>query len=196
MQRRRTFTVMAILLAVLVLGVGYAAVSAVTLTLNGRANVNANFDFTVEFDTTHTVLVDPASNVTTTPEGGTAHPICAGAYTDEENATMTVWFDKDHTSATALYKIDNKNATGGLAATLGVDVTAVSGANADYFTEPEYRLCVDSSCNTEFNTSSGKLAAGQSVYLEVTIELAKAPLNDIENATYSVELTATPAEAD
>ena len=45
MQKRRTFTVMAILIAVLILGIGYAALTATTLNLNGTANVKANPDF-------------------------------------------------------------------------------------------------------------------------------------------------------
>ena len=121
MQRRRTFTVMAILIAVLVLGIGYAVVSNVTLNLNGSANVNANFDFTVVYDTAYTPVVSPTGN-TTMSDNTTTHPYVTASATTS-TATMTVWLDKDHTSAYAIFKIDNTSSLMG--ATLTSQVTNV-----------------------------------------------------------------------
>ena len=45
MKKRKTFIAMALVIAVLVLGVGYAAISNITLNVNGTANVTANADF-------------------------------------------------------------------------------------------------------------------------------------------------------
>ena len=107
MKRRRTFTVMFILIAVLVLGVGYAAIANVTLSINGTANVVADADFSVVFDTTHTVGLTAASGQVNM--GGTNYAPVAGSYTSTTAATMTVYLDKNHTEVSACYKIDNNS---------------------------------------------------------------------------------------
>ncbi len=191
MKKKRTFTVMAILLAVLVLGIGYATVSSVTLYLNGTANISSNFDFTVEYDTTHTV--GRSTTDTTTDSSSQSHDVVAGAYTDTTHATMTVWLDEDHPEVYAIYKVDNKSDN--INATLATSVTAVSDASkSEYFTEPTAVYYTDAACTDALG--SAELPHGQSVYLKVTIGLAKAPLTDITNATYSVTTTATPVETD
>ena len=55
MKKKRTFTIMGILIAVLVLGIGYAAIADIPLLITGTANIVADSDFSVVFDTTHTV---------------------------------------------------------------------------------------------------------------------------------------------
>ena len=189
MQKRRTFTVMAILLAVLVLGVGYAVVTNVTLDLNGTANINANFDFTVEYDTAHSVVVNP-TGVTTLTDGTTTHPFVQGAYSSKSLATMTVWLDKDHTTAYAIYKVDNKST--GLGAKLTTTVTNFTGTGATYLSEPTAEYFTDAACTDALGSDT--LPHGQSAYLKVTVELAKAPINDVTGATFAVETTAEPIE--
>ncbi len=189
MKKRRTFTVMIILIAVLVLGVGYAAISNVVLNITGSANIVADADFSVVFDTGHDVLVTPASS-TTISFGGSNHPVAAGAYTDTLNATMTVYLNKDNTSASACYKIDNNSST--LAASISPSVTPIGSPNTAYFGNITTALYSDSGCSTAF---SGNLAAGQSVYLKVTVPKGNTePAQDVADASFGVTITATPQQ--
>ena len=194
MQKRRTFTVMAILIAVLILGVGYAAISSTSLTLNGTANVTANADFTVVYDTTHTVAVSNTGTGSTFDDNGTTRTVVAGAYTSTTVATMTVWLDYTHRSASAVYKIDNNSTE--LGASLEATITNVddSGTNEEFFEPVEAVYYSDAACTTPL-AAGDIIAAGDSVYLKVTVELAKTPLDDITGATFTVVTTATPEEA-
>ena len=188
MKKRRTFTIMAILIAVLVLGVGYAAISNITLNLNGTANIKANADFSVVYDTTHTV--GKSTNDTVLWAENNNQPVVAGAYTNTTTATMTVYLDSSHSSAYAIYKVDNNSSE--LGATLSASVTQISGNNAQYFDNITAAYYSDANCTTAL---SGALAHGQTAYLKVTVSLAKSPINDVSGATFSVTTTATPQEA-
>ena len=186
MKKKRTFTVMAILLAVLVLGVGYAAISNVILNITGTANVVADADFAVEFDTTHTPLLDPSSGTVTL--GGNSYAPVAAAYTDKDDATMTVYLDKNNTSVSACYKIDNKSTD--LAAAVSASVTQVGSPNTAYFGTITTAFYSDSACTT---SSGGTVAASGSVYLKVTVPKGSTePAQDVTGASFSVSITATP----
>ena len=199
MKRRKTYIVMAVLLAVLVLGIGYAAVSDIGLNLTGTANIVADYDFDVHYDTTHTVVTENFTNPAS----------ITGAYSDGENATMDVTFNEDNRTAWAIYKVDNDSDE--LSATLSVHVeqidtgdftdgegtTLESGATvSDYFNTITAVFYTDSSCTSGNELGNNKVEAGDSVYLKVTVSTNDSHLtvNDIENAGFSVELTATPAE--
>ena len=187
MKKRKTFTIMAILIAVLVLGVGYAAISNVTLTVNGSGNIKADADFSVVFDTTHTVGLSDSSSKVTINE--TQYAVVAGSYTNTSTATMTVYLDKDNTSEWACFKIDNTSTQ--LAATLSANVTQVSGTNAAYFGTITSAFFSDSGCSTAL---SGNVAHGQSAYLKVTVPKGSTePAQDVTNASFTVTVTATPA---
>ena len=189
MKKRKTFLGMAIFIAILVLGVGYAAVSNITLNLTGTGNIKANADFSVVYDTSHTV----GKSTNDTVEWATSdnRAVVAGAYTSTTAATMTVYLDATHTSAYAIYKVDNDSAE--LSATLAANVTQISGTNAEYFNNITAVYYTDANCTTELGNN--KLAHGNSAYLKVTVSLAKTPVNDISGATFSVTTTATPQEA-
>ena len=188
MKKKRTFTVIAILVAVLVLGVGYAAISNVVLNITGTANVVADADFAVEFDTAHTVLVNPSTGTVTL--GGNNYPPVAGAYVDKDDATMTVYLDKNNTSVSACYKIDNKSTA--LAASVSATVTQVGSPNTNYFGTITQAFYSDAACTTSF---SGNVAAGGSVYLKVTVPKGTTePAQDVTGASFSVSITATPQQ--
>ena len=193
MQKRRTFTVMAILIAVLVLGIGYAAITATSLNLNGTVNVKANADFTVVYDTTHTVAVSNTGTGSTFDDNGTTRTVVTGAYTSTTVATMTVWFDNTHREATAIYKIDNNSSE--LSASLAATITNIdeNGTNESYFNTVSAEYYSDATCTTALS-SSDVVEAGESAYLKVTVSLAKTPLDDITGATFTVVTTATPEE--
>lgn len=189
MKKRNTFIAMAILLAVLILGIGYAAVSNVTLNINGEANVKANADFTVVFDQEHTVVKSTTDTIAWTTTD--MKPVVAGAYTDDLNATMTVYLDKDHRTASATYKIDNKSEE--LGSTLTAAVTPVDGEYADYFEITKEFTDKDSA---PFAEGTSVLAAKDSAFVKVTVTLKKLPVEDIAGKTFKVQITADPKDSD
>ena len=186
MKKRKTFTVMIIFIAVLILGIGYAAISNITLQLNGTANIVADSDFSVEYDTSHTVGLTASSGQVTM--GSNTYAPVAGAYSSTTLATMTVYLDKNHTSVSACYKIDNKSTT--LAAQLSATITQIASPNSAYFGTITHGFYSDSACSTAL---SGNLAAGSSAYLKVTVPKGSTePAEDVTGASFSVEITATP----
>jgi len=190
MKKKKTFTSMAIVIAILILGVGYAAVTEIPLNLNGSANVHANADFNVQYDTAHQVKVTPNANVTWEEKSNPA--VVTGSYEDTLNANMTVYLDSANRTASAIYKIDNKS--GELKATIASEITNdFTEGNADYLSL-EQALYANEACTELLNTT--QLAPGQSAYLKVTVSLVKLPVDDIVDASFSVGLTATPVEVE
>lgn len=190
MKSKKTLMILGVIIAVLVLGIGYATISNINLTINGKANaVVSDSDFVVQFDTTHTVGLSTEETVTYNSE---SKAVVAGSYTNTTTATMTVYLDSDHKSASATYKIDNKSEE--LSATLESTVTGVTGTYADYFTVT--KTWVDSSgAEVTFTEGETKLAKGESIYLKVTVTLNKLATVDITDQAFSVSIEATPAEA-
>jgi hypothetical protein len=175
MKKRKTFIGMALVIAILILGVGYAAITNINLLVTGTANVTANSDFVVEFDTNHEVVVTNNAE---------------GAYAENKlEATMTVNLDANTTSQTAIYKIDNKSEE--LGATLA---TTVDNSDADLskYVDITSEICTDSSCSS---TLTGTLIKGESAYLKVTATLKKNPAQDVLAKTFTVTVTATPVDA-
>lgn len=173
MKKRKTFIAMALIIAVLVLGVGYAAITNVNLNINGTANITANADFKVEFDTKHAPSVGNAS----------------ASYTDVTNATVTVNLDSKNTTATAILKVDNNSSE--LSANLVATVENVDADLTKYATITT-KLCSDATCDT---TLSGVVTKGTSAYVMVTANLIKNPAQDVTNKTFSVKLVASPVDA-
>lgn len=189
MRKKKTFIGMIILIAILVLGVGYAAISNVTLNLTGSANIKANANFSVEYDTSHTV----GTSTNDTVEWATSdnRAVVAGAYTSASLATMTVYLDATHSSAYAIYKVDNKSPE--LGATLTPAITQIGSPNNAYFNDVTAVYYTDSSCTTPLGDNT--LAHGASAYLKVTVSMKKSPINDVQSASFSVQTTAAPVEA-
>ena len=190
MKRRKTYIVMAVLLAVLVLGIGYAAVLDIELNIGGTANINANFDFDVVFDTSHTITY---SSVT----GNDAS--ISGSYTDTENATLSVTLDTDNRELFAIFKVDNNSDE--LSATLDPYVTQITVDENDetvsqYFGTITAVFYTDASCTAGNELSTNKVAAGSSAYLKVTVPMSTTdiPVDDVVGAEFNVQITASPAE--
>lgn len=173
MKKRKTFIAMALIIAVLVLGVGYAAITNVNLNINGTANITANADFVVEFDTSHEPSVVNAT----------------AAYTDATNATVTVDLDSLNKTATAILKVDNNSSE--LSANLEATVGNVDEDLAKY-TRITTRLCSDATCDTIL---SGVVTKDKSAYVKVTVNLIKSPAQDVKDKTFSVSLVASPVDA-
>ena len=189
MKKRKTFIGMVFVIAILVLGIGYAAIADIPLLLNGTANVQANAEFRVEYDTSHTIKVSP-SETQMTWDDGDLRDVVTGQYdtNDKTVATMTVNLDSTNRSASAIYKIDNLSQE--LKAILTTEVTAdFLGTNADYL-QATSELFSDENCTMTLGDTV--LEATKSAYLKVTVSLKKLPVEAIENAVFTITTTAEP----
>ncbi len=165
MKKKRTVYIgMFVLLAVLMLGIGYAAISD-NLNINGDilaspsdANFNVKFDSTVEPTFTKT-------RDTSTVSATIASDLVAKI--DVKGLTTT------HDTITATYTI--KNASAELGANIGVG--NIINSNPDYF---------DVTATIANNT----IAAGNSTTVTVTVKLIKTPVEQ-QKAGITVAVTAT-----
>lgn len=190
MRKKKTFMGMAIVIAILILGVGYAAIEGVDLFVNGTANVSANADFSVEFDTSHTVVLSTTDQIKwIVEENPTDVNVVTGAYSDATNATMTVYLDSAHRSANAIYKIQNKSQE--LKSTVKSTVSGLTPEN-EAFINVVTTLYSDDAC-TQVLPENYEIAPGDAVYLKVEASLKKLPADDISGATFKVTIEAEPA---
>lgn len=189
MKKKNTFTGMAIFIAILILGVGYAAISDIPLNLNGTANVKANAEFVVQYDNDdHTIKLSTDETIAWTDSDVRA--VVAGEYIDASNATMTVNLDAEHRSAYAIYKIDNLSEE--LKATVAAEITSDIPEEKRAYLKVEEELYTSEACDTVL--ADTQLAKNESAYLKVTVSLVKLPVEDITNAEFTITATATPVE--
>jgi len=169
MKSRKTLMTLGVIVAVLILGVGYATISNIELNINGTAAATASDDnFKVAFDST----VTPTKSEKTTD----------ATISDDSTAVMTVeGLTTSGETATATYTI--KNSSDDLSASLTAAVTQVAGDYAEYF-----------EVTTDMNTAT-TVAAGNSTTITVTVKLKKTPAKDIEAQNFKVTITAEPVAA-
>lgn len=167
-NNKKLFTVLAILVAVLILGIGYAALFNVSLNVKGSASANSgDYNFAVRFSGSPTVKKNnSSSNVSASITGDHSATISV--------ANLTAKGDK----ASATYTI--KNVSTDLTADLSA-TASVSGVNPEYF-------------NVSCKFDQDSIAAGKSTKVVVTVELAKTPVDGDKNATIEVLLTAKPVQ--
>lgn len=164
MKRKNTLVGMALLIAVLMLGVGYA-LDTRTLSIDGTVDVTASSEnFKVEFtaasaaDTSNTASVDT---------------------TDKTKATLTVTTLKSvGDTATATFTVSN-NSAAGISANIPVP-EIVENENGDYF-----EVTTDWTATTLLPTDGSN-----SKVMTVTVKLIKAPVSDIEGK-FTINLNAT-----
>lgn len=172
MKKKRTLTVVAAVLAVLMLGVGYAAVANDVLTINGTASATPSDDnFVVQFDQDTAVV--KGDNVT-------------ADYTDATNATFAVsGLTAKGQTASATYAIENlsPDLSANLTATIGNMTNGESGTEDDktYF-------------NVTYSFGSTTVAAGGNTTLTVTVTMLKTPVTEDVSVTFPVTITATPVQ--
>lgn len=164
MKRRNTYVGLILLLAVLMLGIGYAAMSNITLNIGGSASaIVEDENFKVKFTGTPEVS---SSDVTAT-------------ITDDHNATLNVTgLSAKGDKVTATYTIEN--ASEDLSAS--VAVPTITNSNEDYFTV------------TTDMSASQTLAAGGNTTVTVTVELVKTPVDADQTADIKVSLVASPVQ--
>ena len=154
-----------LLVAVLLVAVGYAAITAVTLNINGSAQASPEqTNFTVEFSGTPTV--SDSSKVV--------------AVLNQQNklkATMNVnGLTAKGDTATATYTIENTSAD--LSAVLSATTT---NSNTEYFKVTQ-------------NIAKATIGHGETTTITVTVELIKTPITDGIESTIGVIIDANPQQ--
>ena len=165
MKKRNTYVGLILLVAVLMLGIGYAAITNITLNITGSAKaVVSDENFKVRFTGTPTVSDEDVVTAT---------------ITDDVTATINVESlvakgDKD----TATYTIEN--ASDDLSASIAVPT--VENSNDEYF-----------SVTTDM-TDAVTVASKGTTTVTVTVELIKTPIEADETTDITVSLVASPVQ--
>jgi len=171
-QNKKTLQiVLIVLVAVLTLGIGYAAISAVNLIINGNATANPN-------DTNFKVKFLKETGVTpkiTSEYGGTGDI----DVTSDTTATFNITgLDAAGESAVANFKV--KNESNNVGAEISLSVT---NSNSEYFKVTE-------------TIQDNKLQAGEETTATVKVEMIKTPINNAVTTSITATLIATPLEND
>lgn len=152
-NKKRTYIVVAILLAIVALGIGYAAVANL-LEITGNATALPSDGVKLEFTGTPT---------TTGGEGGTTAAINGS---DSKKATCTVVLKEYNESATCTYTVSNTTSDTSISAkdvsveVLDSNKAAWTASSSDYFTITS-------------NISSSTIANGATATATVTVTLKK-----------------------
>ena len=165
MKKRNTYVGLILLVAVLMLGIGYAAISNITLNINGSAKATiSDENFKVRF--------------IGTPEVSDADIISA-TITGDHKATITVdSLVSKGDKATATYTIEN--ASEDLSASIAKPT--VENDNTEYF-----------SVTTDI-TEEVTVAATKTTTVTVTVELIKTPIDADQTANINIDLVASPIQ--
>lgn len=166
MRSNVKIVVLALVLAALVVGIGYAAITTVTLTVEGTATAAPNqSNFKVEFF--GTAQSSDASKLTVGIDGS-----------DKTKATMAVsGLTAKGDTVTATYTV--KNLSADLSATLAA--TVASNTNEEYF-------------KVEPTVTQTTITAGNTTTVTVKVTLLKTPIEEDVSSTIKVNLTATPVQ--
>lgn len=163
MKNKKTFVGIALLILVLVLGIGYAAITS-SLNINGTAKATTDDS---NFKVVFTGVTDPAT---------ATNGVTATATADSTTATLNVeGLTTKGQTKTATFTIANKSPE--LKAL--VDVKTKSITNTEFF-----------AINAEVKNADTALAPDGETTVTVTVELVKTPIAPVEG-TIAVELEAT-----
>lgn len=170
MKAKRTFIVLAIVIAVLALGIAYAAVTA---NLEIRGNVTGSFD-TANFQ----VYFSEVSAVTGTGDVDTTNSNAAIDATDKTIGTFNfTGFDTIGQTQSATWTILNDNNADIDAVNVAATVTG-AGSNTEYF-------------KVEITEAPATtIAAGASDDITVTVTCLKTPEGDVSSTGIVVGITA------
>ena len=170
MKKKNSMIVLAIFVAVLVLGVGYAAVTAGNLNIVGDAktkDTNLNVVFTGDV-------------TTSTAEASTGAAVSASAVEDSLDADIHVTgLQKVGDTVTATYTIKNKESD--LSASIVED--EITNSKTEFFT-----------VTTDMSTAK-TVAKGATTTVTVTVRLIKVPISQADStANISIKLEASPVQ--
>ena len=177
MKKKKSMIFLALLVAVFVLGVGYAAVSGVNLTLNGSAATETK-DLDVAFNgTTSQNANGTGATVTPTVE------IPSGAHGTKQANLEVTGLKAVGDTVTATYTIENFETD------LSADITtsSITVGKSEFF---EVTTNIDDSTGTPT-----RVAAGATTNLVVTVRVKKLPILEADSTTsISVVLDAEPVQ--
>lgn len=164
MNKKKTFVGVALLVAVLMLGVGYAAIADVKLNVTGNVTANpSDANFKVEF--------------TGTPQKSTGVEASISE-TNKLEATIDVTgLTQAGDVATATYTIINNSED----LTANLTASVIENSNDEYF-------------KVTPTLASSSIAKGVSTTLEVKVELIKTPVAGDETGTIKVQVNAAAAQ--
>jgi len=167
-QNKKTLQIgLFVLIAVVTLGIGYAAISAVNLIINGNATASVNQNnFKVHFT--------QAQSITgTTGVSGTS-----SIDTQDDTKAMfdVTGLTKVGDYAEAVYTV--RNDSNGVGAEISLNL---SNTNNEYFKVTETIL-------------DNKLQAGEETTAKVKVEMIKTPITDSVSTSITATLTASPLE--
>ncbi len=170
---------MALIIVVLMLGIGYAALTTTNLFVTGNVNVTKNDNnFKVSYDRDKVPTVSDSAKAT-------------AAYTDEKNATLSVTgLVVKGDKVTATYTIHNESTD--LLANLAKENITVTDANTAETTDNGLDDTQYFQVTSEIGAS--QIGAGESTTVTVTVELLKTPIQNV-GVTINVPFTATAEEA-
>ena len=166
MKKTSKIIISVLLLVVLLIGIGYAAIQNITLNITGTAKADPNqSNFKVMFSGEPTIMVKPTNAQVT------------AVITDDINATINVGglIQKGDIVIVA-YTVQNVSTD--ISADLSVSTT---NSNTEYFT-----------LSSKLDKTS--LIAGEATTLTVIVELTKLPITESVNSTIGVQLVAMPVE--
>ncbi len=183
-RKRNSKIMLGMLIAVVALGIGYAAIAGINLLINGTSSVKANGDFSVRF-------VRPESNDTAIEDAEENAIKISGKNadsTDMDVSEMSASITDDTHAEFAAGELDEVgeyveftytvvNESDGIDAELDFEVTD----NNDYFELTK-------------TVSKDKISEGETATVKVKVELTATPKVDDYDATFSVTLNATPLE--
>lgn len=164
-RNTRAVVGLVLLIAVLLVAIGYAAITAVPLNINGSAQATPEqTNFTVKFSGTPTV--SDSSKV-----------VAEINQQDQLKATINVSkLTAKGDTATATYTIANTSA----------DLSAVLSATTSNTNDEFFKITQ--------NIAKGTVAAGDTTTITVTVELIKTPITQDEETTIGVIITADPQQ--
>ena len=171
--------ILGVLIAILLVGIGYAAISAVTLTITGTG--------TIEADPNNFKVVYTQGQQTSASTGVTATPASIGADVVTSTSFTVSGMTKKNDTVTLTYTIQNKSddLSATLAANPTVSITNAAG-NPNGTTITDY-FSVTSVVNTPLT-----LAKTETTTQTVTVTAIKTPVTDDIGATITITVDATP----
>lgn len=164
--KKKTIILVTILLVVVVLGIGYAAITALDLKINATGSATPNTtNFAVEFSGE--------------PITGGQGTVTAKINTDDKlKATMNVTgLTAKGDYATATYTIENKSTD--LSANLSV--VEPTNNNQEYF-------------KVTYNLAENTITSGKTTTIQVKIELIKTPIDTDKSVVSDIVVKADPVQ--
>ena len=159
--------VLLVVIAVVTLGIGYAAISAVNLIINGNATANVNQNnFKVHFTQAQAITGTTGVSGTSTID----------AQDDTKAMFDVTGLTKVGDYAEAVYIV--RNDSNGVGAEISLNL---SNTNNEYFKVTETIL-------------DNKLQAGEETTAKVKVEMIKTPITDSVSTSITASLTASPLE--